>query len=316
MILKGSMTKNFRLVTPVIGIILILLASACTADKKLAIDPGSYTLQESPQEREGAPGPFVQGLEVDKDRELVIFYLRKGEPLQVSYTPWEKNEWPAGCPGNIYSQRMEVFDLQVEGEAGAILGLTDPVLIRDCPETPYQLVLREDGEIGGSSTACPYPDECLFFTNSENVVDHPCQDQELMMEELDREKSDLESWAEDLVDGYGPGVWYFSTEERPLFHHTPESASLEGIVEELNELFIADQVPTIEVESQTGSTVAVSVSDDQQLTQGMGSSGAQSYLQVVLYSLASLPEIDCVDFRFQEGDHAQPGVICRPGQSQ
>jgi hypothetical protein len=134
---------------------------------------------------------------------------------------------------------------------------------------------------------------------------------ELLVEELDREKSALKNWAELLVDGYGPGIWYFGNSDYPLFHHPVENATLESVVGELNQILEADHNPTIIVEPQAERMVRVEVSDDLQLTQGMGSSGAQAYLQVVLYSLTSLPGINCVDFQFQEGDHARPDIICR-----
>lgn len=314
--MKDARVKPFKLAAWMMGMILILVGSACSADKYLSIDPGSYSVQDNRNQLAGAPGPFVQGIVVDPDTQQLTVILRKGEPLQIPYTPRDRSEWPSGCPGNLYSQRMEVFDLQAAGEALSILDLSDPVLVRNCPDEPYQLILREDGEIGGSVTACPAEIECLRFGKSQNAVEDSCQQLELTVEELDRKKSALESWAQELAAGYGPGVWYFSAMERPVFHHTPDVPTLEGIVEDLNELFLDDQVPTIQVEDQFESTVAVSVSDDQLLTQGMGSSGAQAYLQVVLYSLASLPEVDCVSFQFQEGDHAQPGLICLPGRSQ
>lgn len=133
------------------------------------------------------------------------------------------------------------------------------------------------------------------------------------IEELERQNAELESWSDQLVEGYGPGVWYFSPSGLfyPVFHHTPAETSLEGIAAELNQMLLDEVAPQIILAGQDGSTVRIQLSDDAALTQQMGSSGAQSYLQVVLYSLTSLPGIDCVDFDFQEGDHAQPGLYCR-----
>jgi hypothetical protein len=108
-------------------------------------------------------------------------------------------------------------------------------------------------------------------------------------------------------------VWYFNPDGSPypLFHHTPSQASLKGIAEELNALLAEEAAPQIILDGVESTTVRVRLTDDTALTQRMGSAGAQAYLQVVLYSLTSLPEIDCVDFDFVEGDHAQPGLYCR-----
>jgi hypothetical protein len=53
------------------------------------------------------------------------------------------------------------------------------------------------------------------------------------------------------------------------------------------------------------------VDDAAKLTRRMGSFGARSYIRSTLYSLTSLPGVDCVHFHFQEGDHASPGRYCR-----
>lgn len=292
---------------------LIILVSGCSLDRSLAIDAGSYAA-ESPGQEIKSPFPGqVLGLEVDRQEELVTVLLRSGQRIQIPFVARDRRDWPTGCPGNIYSQRMEVFDLELDDRAAEILELDSPILVRNCPADPYRLVLRQDGELGGSSTACPFPEVCRYFQPSEFIDQsaNPCQDLALMLEELEREKNDSENWADALARGYGPGVWYFSEQERPLFHHSPQSESLESITAELNSLFSEDDLPTILLKGETDSIVQVGVSDDLQLTQRMGSSGAQAYLQVVLYSLTSLPGIDCVDFDIVEGDHASPGIYCR-----
>ncbi len=129
-------------------------------------------------------------------------------------------------------------------------------------------------------------------------------------EDLARVNRELENWAEALVTSYSPGVWYYGEPGYPLFHHAVADPSLEAIAAELNTLLEADGNPLIRLEGAEGNTVHVSLSDDAALTQRMGSSGAQSYLQVVVLSLASLDGIDCVEFEFEEGDHARPGVYC------
>lgn len=149
------------------------------------------------------------------------------------------------------------------------------------------------------------------------AVDDGCQATvealEFQVEDLARRSAELEAWAELLAGSYGPGVWYFNPDgtQYPVFHHTPAEISLEGIAAELNQMLSEEVAPQIILDGVEGSTARVRLSDDAALTQRLGSSGAQAYLQVVLYSLTSLPGIDCVAFDFVEGDHAQPGLYCR-----
>jgi hypothetical protein len=43
----------------------------------------------------------------------------------------------------------------------------------------------------------------------------------------------------------------------------------------------------------------------------MGSHGATSYINTVIYSITSIKDIDCIWFDFVKGDHAVPGEYCR-----
>jgi hypothetical protein len=47
------------------------------------------------------------------------------------------------------------------------------------------------------------------------------------------------------------------------------------------------------------------------LTQQIGSSGAEGYLAEVTYNLTELKNINFVDIRFKQGDHATPGTYSR-----
>jgi spore germination protein GerM len=79
----------------------------------------------------------------------------------------------------------------------------------------------------------------------------------------------------------------------------------------LNRMFKQSQLPQVILVQLNGDTAVVRISNEQQLTQQMGSTGATSYLQAVTYTLTSLPGIDYVEFDFQEGDHAAPGRYSR-----
>jgi len=58
-------------------------------------------------------------------------------------------------------------------------------------------------------------------------------------------------------------------------------------------------------------TAELEVVNDQYLTQKMGSSGAQGYLAGATYTLTENPGIRSVNFIFQPGEHAMPGIYSR-----
>ncbi|SKB27619.1 hypothetical protein [Daejeonella lutea] len=60
-----------------------------------------------------------------------------------------------------------------------------------------------------------------------------------------------------------------------------------------------------------GEKALVSIADATYLTQQTGSEGAQAYLAEATYSLTELKGITAVEFDFEEGDHARPGVYKR-----
>ena len=121
----------------------------------------------------------------------------------------------------------------------------------------------------------------------------------------------LERWASDLAEGYGPGIWIYSDDHQwPLYGRKPRDASVRGIVAELNDYHRNFDNPLLVLKGIEDAVVKLGVSDAVKLTDGMGSSGAISYIQTAVYSLASLPDIDCVQFEFEEGSHAAPGKYC------
>lgn len=157
------MQKSRQIWTGMIGMIMVLISAGCSLDRYLPIGSGYYAVQQSEEGEAGHPPPWIEGLEVNRGGQEVTIYLRKGDPVHVPYSAREQAAWPAGCPGGLYSQRMEVLDLYLDQEDTGLLGLEVPILVRNCPENPYRLVLREEGELGGPFTACPYPEDCLYF---------------------------------------------------------------------------------------------------------------------------------------------------------
>lgn len=58
-------------------------------------------------------------------------------------------------------------------------------------------------------------------------------------------------------------------------------------------------------------TIELKIDDAKQLTQGMGSTGAEAYLAEVTYSLTELRGVKAIKIDFEEGDHAMPGTYTR-----
>lgn len=121
----------------------------------------------------------------------------------------------------------------------------------------------------------------------------------------------LERWASDLAKGYGPGIWVYSDDHQwPLYGRKPRDASVRGIVDELNEPRRQAGAPLLVLQGVEEGVVRIGVDNALKLTTQMGSAGANSYIMTTVYSLASLPEVECVHFEFEEGDHAAPGRYC------
>ena len=61
----------------------------------------------------------------------------------------------------------------------------------------------------------------------------------------------------------------------------------------------------------SGDTVFVKIPKSDYLARQMGTSGSEAYLAEATYNLTEIKDIDFVDFKFKEGDHAQPGTFSR-----
>lgn len=122
---------------------------------------------------------------------------------------------------------------------------------------------------------------------------------------------EIKAWADSVVKGHGQGVWYMGEDVYPEFIKQVKSGTVETLIEELNKKFRSDKLPEVLYLGTEKDKVQVGVSDDQQLTSGMGSAGAASYMNAVTFTLGSVPGISCVEFKFEEGDHASPGTLCR-----
>ncbi|HPH85632.1 MAG TPA: hypothetical protein PLC48_09245 [Ferruginibacter sp.] len=87
-----------------------------------------------------------------------------------------------------------------------------------------------------------------------------------------------------------------------------DSLNANSIIEMMNGMY-----PEIKIEFQkiSGDSIYIKIPKSNYLTRQMGSSGAESWLAEVTYNLTELGNIDYVDIRFREGDHATPGTYSR-----
>jgi hypothetical protein len=138
-----------------------------------------------------------------------------------------------------------------------------------------------------------------------------CDELQSEYDNLKVKDSELAQWSQQMAKRFGPGVWYFSPDEKPLPYKSIPNATPDRLVGELNALFKRSHLPRVILTSIKGHTAYVRISGERQLTQQMGSTGATGYIQVVTYTLTSLPAIRDVDFDFKAGDHAVPGRYSR-----
>ena len=138
-----------------------------------------------------------------------------------------------------------------------------------------------------------------------------CDAIQIAYDNLKLQAAETAEWANQMADRFGPSVWYFGSDEKPLPYKSIKNATPQHLLEQLNQLFREAKLPLVDLKKIDGDTAYIRVVEDEQLTQNMGTTGATAYIQVVTYTFVSLPDIDYVDFEFPEGDHAIPGKYSR-----
>ena len=121
----------------------------------------------------------------------------------------------------------------------------------------------------------------------------------------------LSQWSKKVAQRFGPSLWYFGTDEKPLPVKPYRQASPERLTTELNRMFAKSKLPQVQLLKIVDNVAYVRIREELKLTQGMGTTGATAYIESVTYTLTSLPGIDYVDFDFHAGDHAMPGRYSR-----
>ena len=135
----------------------------CSMDRWEGVNTGKYVVAPGGGFVNQVGQQIIQIVEVDKQNDQVSFYFVDGSEIAAAFVPRDKADWPAGCPTNIHMTHMEVLDLEADTLTIGSNTFREPILIRDCPRNPERIVLRSDGEMGGSGTACTASHECIYF---------------------------------------------------------------------------------------------------------------------------------------------------------
>ena len=163
----GGMGGGMMTVRVVLVLLLACALSGCSLDRWAEVPSGGYTVNLA-KVQDASQG--FEALFVDRAHETAWLMFDDGSLRVVSLVARSRQAWPAGCPANLGSTRMEVLEIGAEDLALASTTLKRPILVRDCPPDPDELVLREDGEIGGAGSACSGADTCIMLEQASETM--------------------------------------------------------------------------------------------------------------------------------------------------
>jgi hypothetical protein len=120
----------------------------------------------------------IDAVLVDREHQVAWIAFDDGSLDVVPFAARPREAWPSGCPTNVNATRMEVLNLEAETLALASVVIERPILVRDCPPDPQELVLRDGGDaatpaIGGAGTACSGAETCVILTPSAGTLSLP-----------------------------------------------------------------------------------------------------------------------------------------------
>jgi len=213
-----------RTITITMTLLLVLGSLLSGCDRWAGVTSGLYTPPPTSIEQIEAEGaaakpsaealnphhesPYISasGLDavfIDREHQIAWFMFEDASLQLVPFAARSRESWPAGCPSNINATRMEVLDLAVEELVLAPVTIEQPILMRDCPPDPVELVLRSDGALGGG-VACVGAQACLTLAWASSTLSLPqsIKDYELYSWR-GTDKADLEgdTWYYTLVTG-------------------------------------------------------------------------------------------------------------------
>jgi hypothetical protein len=142
------------------------------------------------------------------------------------------------------------------------------------------------------------------------VLARKLEEAKLINKNLKIRLKETNEWAGYVVKGIGPCVWVGGIFERPEPHEIVRNGTPSELIYKLNVIFKTTKSPEAKLLKIENGTAYIKISDDEKLTQGMGTSGAANYLNSITYTLWSIKGVKCVDIDFKEGDHAFPTKDC------
>ena len=156
-------TKQAVVITILIVSMITAMSFGCSFDKYARVSGGDYVPIDPGSLHDDIGVNLIKSISVDRDGQIIKIDFEDGSIIDTRFTSRPREDWPSGCPANIGSTKMEVLDLHADTLNIGSLVFNDPILVRDCPPTPEIIVLREDGPIGGSGTACAGNYSCIPF---------------------------------------------------------------------------------------------------------------------------------------------------------
>ena len=128
-------------------------------------------------------------------------------------------------------------------------------------------------------------------------------------------KADKTETDEDTLSVVTPSSWYAMIndssgllEMKKMETGGPDTLETGAMIKYLNNI---NPFVKLKYTKTSNDTLYIKIPDANYLTQQMGSTGPTMYFAGAVYNLTEIPGIKYVNFDFEEGDHAMPGVLHR-----
>ena len=143
--------------------ILVALLPGCYFDRWVEVRDGYYVPIDTESSHPSPAVYLIRNMHVDRENNNLELTLEDGSSVKQSFAARQKQSWPSACPASLGSTRMEVLDLEENKLVIGDITINNPILVRNCPDDPERVILREDGQIGGAGTACAHDEKCIHF---------------------------------------------------------------------------------------------------------------------------------------------------------
>lgn len=151
-----------RMTTILVIVGLAMMLSGCERQRWLEAEPGTYVAIRGSDNASTDAARELHSLTVNRRTNDLLLVFENGSEQVVPFATRERETWPAGCPTSLVQHRMEVLDLEIDTIYIGEWRAEHPILVRNCPTEPEELVLREEGSVGGGGNAITR--SCLVFS--------------------------------------------------------------------------------------------------------------------------------------------------------